>query len=310
MVNSPVSAREMNLRRLLRCCEEAIADTSVLRSKINKIEKFAVELREMLRGLQDTEDSVAPTDKLTLEQYTQRVTVVEMAITREKTMCTKEEGESSIGSRSPQAREMPMEERVHAQRRRERTMRHQLLATSNPSNYSRGSSDPDPTVVEQEQDSTGTVAEARVVSAVDSVATNSTALPTSREALLGRSNEGLRRRGHDGGAVNEWDEDSQATLEESRKRQEELTENILKMTADLKEQHMKIGDSLEKDNKVVDEIDDHLNTNLGRVKGTNATLDKVADGYNRTSIMMFIVLAVVCGVFVFMFVFIRLFPKK
>jgi len=134
---------------------------------------------------------------------------------------------------------------------------------------------------------------------------------TRRDELLGKDIKIRSRRSFEAQAEAEgWTPEAQDALDAQRKRQEDLTDNILDMAKDLKERQKLIGNTLENDNNVLDSVGDHLDSNRNKLDGTNKTLKEEVDNYSRTSALMCFLLFAVCFMFIGMFVFMRLFPKR
>jgi len=119
----------------------------------------------------------------------------------------------------------------------------------------------------------------------------------------------MPRRGYNESLKDGMSEEMQGSFELERQRQEELSDGLLDSVKELKERQKMMGLTLDKDDKVVDDIDGQLAKNLNRVQATNVTLKKEVDSYNRTSMIMFLLLFVVSFMFFGIFVFMRLFPK-
>jgi len=125
-----------------------------------KIEMFVAELRTSLRELQnDSGDGVASTDPAALEQYTQRITILEMLVSKHSMVAAEDSVGSALNALTPNKSPLPtkqqhveeLAEEVHRQAVAER--QELLRPVSEDCNFSRSAQalaqiqelqDPDP----------------------------------------------------------------------------------------------------------------------------------------------------------------------
>ena len=131
-----------------------------------------------------------------------------------------------------------MQERIES----ERAIRQELLGTA--TNYSRAAAS---MVGAQGEDSSPSGAKANSKWQDQEEA-------SLRNELLGKQDAQLRQQRNEReelvGGTDEWAPEAQEAMEAQRKKQEELTDNLLEMTKDLKERQTRIGNTLTTDNKV------------------------------------------------------------
>lgn len=132
---------------------------------------------------------------------------------------------------------------------------------------------------------------------------------SEREELLGAARVDAKPRAAQGDDTG-LNEDTQAIVSEQRKVQEELSEDMLRMTSEIKQRSLIMEAALQEDNKVMDSIDSQLGTNRGRITAMTQNLKEEVDAMWKGTLGYCGVFLFVTIAFVFMFMFMKIFPKQ
>ncbi|KAJ3032433.1 SNAP receptor use1 [Rhizophlyctis rosea] len=145
-------------------------------------------------------------------------------------------------------------------------------------------------------------------------------LAEAKEELLSspslRNRTALRRKNSDATPESRTtitasvDKDTESMLENNRKIQEDMTDELVRMAAALKNNTLTIGEKLQKDKKVLDEASTNLETSVTRLKKEGDRLGKLNVSARTTTWIIWLTILLVCVVFAITFVFMRLFGKK
>ncbi|KAJ3296618.1 SNAP receptor use1 [Borealophlyctis nickersoniae] len=158
-----------------------------------------------------------------------------------------------------------------------------------------------------------------VVKDVPSTPRRTISLKDAKEELfsspLAQRNRDLRRRPNriDGDSESfesslnpqSSDPDTQLVLDQNRKLQDQLTDDLIRMAAVLKGNSLLMGDVLKKDAKVVEETSATLQTNATRIKKEGSRLSALNMSARNTTWMVWLTVLFVCIVFAITFMFMR-----
>jgi SNARE protein 1 len=101
----------------------------------------------------------------------------------------------------------------------------------------------------------------------------------------------------------------ESVLQHHRKTQEELTNDLVKMAERLKLNSETFGNILTKDEKIIDEAQNVIGSNLDRLKREGNRLGKYAARSSKTTWLVCSVVLFVCITLFLMFMLIRMIPK-
>ncbi|XP_077989115.1 vesicle transport protein USE1-like [Glandiceps talaboti] len=128
-----------------------------------------------------------------------------------------------------------------------------------------------------------------------------------RDELLGQDNStenGVRHRGK----TEEHDDDLDTVLRHHQDTQEKLAEDMIRLAQSLKHNAIVAGNIINEDNKTLAESTKLADINYDRLKVESGRLE--AHTKKSCNWWVWIMLLVVCITFIWMIMFIRMFPKK
>ncbi|ORY05774.1 hypothetical protein K493DRAFT_333417 [Basidiobolus meristosporus CBS 931.73] len=271
---------EVNLRRLLNKCEAQLELTNMKElSDVRNKSKLAANIAYLNRLLEEVRKD-NKTTVATINEYSRKITILSNIVDENKLISPVEKGLSQIRlSKQPHesqhARNLENGVERKIVRMAEREMKNDLLEL------------PDRHEAHEE--------ESRTLG--------------DRRSDLFDLNSGMRQRRS---PTHEEDptESAETLLEHHRATQEELTNDLVRMAEILKNNSMSFGDILKRDEKVLDEAHNALTGNLDRLKKESGRLTQFTKRSSKTTWITWGVVALVCLTFIFMFLFIRIFPKR
>ncbi|KAI9591685.1 vesicle transport protein [Syncephalis fuscata] len=127
-----------------------------------------------------------------------------------------------------------------------------------------------------------------------------------------KSNSDLRKElfSSRSSTMNTSNEDFESVLRRDRAIHSELTDDMVRLAKVLKSNVSSFGDILRKDQQVVSDMQSTMTTSIDRLGREGHRLGSFRKQASKTTVFTWTVLLVVCLVFVFTFMFIRLFPKQ
>ncbi|KAK9767224.1 hypothetical protein K7432_003147 [Basidiobolus ranarum] len=271
---------EVNLRRLLNKCETQLQLTNMKELSNTEIKSKLVANLTYLNQLLEEVRKDNKTSISTINEYSRKITILSNIVDENKLISPVEKGLSQIRlSKQPHesqhARNLENGVERKIARMAEREMKNELLELPDRREIQDG--------------------ESRTLE--------------ERRSDLFDSNSGVRQRR---GPNREEDpvESAETLLEHHRHAQEELTNDLVRMAEILKNNSMSFGDILKRDEKVLDDAHGALTGNLDRLKKESGRLTQFTKRSSKTTWITWGVVALVCLTFIFMFLFIRIFPKR
>ncbi|KAI8052401.1 vesicle transport protein [Syncephalis plumigaleata] len=127
-----------------------------------------------------------------------------------------------------------------------------------------------------------------------------------------RNNDDLRKELLSGQStsMSGSNEDLESILRRDRAIHNELTDDMARLASVLKNNVTAFGDILRKDQQVVSDMQSTMTTSVDRLSREGNRLGVFRKQAGKTTVFTWTVLLIVCLVFVFTFMFIRLFPKQ
>jgi len=267
------SIDEISLLRLLNQCQLMVTDTEQLHRKLPKLKAFTLELRKSLKALEAdcTEDGVHLSSHQSLEEYKAEIYKLEMTVAHEE----KAIAEALQAANPTSATQSPLRS-----------------DEKSPSSLRRRNEGP------------------KLRAAMSS--RQREAFNSQRDELFGGAPKagGAEAVGGNNQEAGSLDGDTTAQLTEQRRLQEDLTDDLLRMTTEMKQRTLLMSSTLVEDDKVMNAIDAGLNTNRSRITSMTATLEKEVAAMWKGTLGYCGVFVFVTFAFVMMYMFMRIFPKQ
>ncbi|KAJ3052640.1 SNAP receptor use1 [Rhizophlyctis rosea] len=293
---------EVNLRRLLLKCDTLLEDND-LQSR-RKLETNVTYLKKLLQEVEN--DPNRQMDATKFCEYQQRVELMHGLLDDQKLISSTTRTliqlrNAAAASAKPNLEVVGGVDRIlRIQRTAEHDLREYLMEGLSAKRQTKTQKAPEPT-------STPTSNAPRI------------SLAEAREELL--SSPSLRIRpnarrpdtspSHELSSLSTTaDPESESLLEHNRKLQDDMTEELVRMAAALKNNTLSIGEKLQKDRKVLDEASTNLETSVGRLKKEKDRLGKLNMSARNTTWLIWGAILLVCIVFTVTFMFMRLVGKR
>ncbi|CAG8458262.1 11218_t:CDS:2 [Ambispora gerdemannii] len=260
---------EVNLRRLLSVCENQVSHENGLIRGPEKL-KFVTNIKHLKNLLEQIEmDATSNVDKTAISEYARKIQRLSDIVDEFKLI-------SPVNRTFSQARFTKNAYQSQNEKNKENELELKLAPQTNDNN-----NEPEGLKSAQEK-----------------------RLELFSSDAINRSEIRQRR-------TNKFDQEEttniESVLQYHRQTQEELTQDLVKMAERLKMNSITFGDIIKRDEKILDQTQSVLGSNLDRLKKEGTRLGRYAGKSSKTTWLVWSVVVFVCFSFFFTFMLIRVF---